>query len=309
MTCLQTLREHYLAVRRSLGAKLSMTDWLLRQFIAFLAQREAMFITTALALDWATEPEGVQMAWRARRLSEVRQFARYAHSVDPRHEVPPPRLLPYSRQRPQPYIYNDAEVLDLIGAAGDLSGRLRPRTYSTMLGLLWVTGMRSGEAVRLDRGDVDLRQGALTIRQSKYGKSRLNLCHDSTVQILSDYAAWRDGHCPHPQSPAFFLSERATRIHPSTLRRTFQNLSCQTGLREPADSHGPRLHDLRHSFSVRTLTRWYRDGVDVDRCLPRLSTWLGHSCIANTYWYLTAVPELMAVAARRLDERQGRDRS
>ena len=205
--------------------------------------------------------------------------------------------MPYLRQRPQPYIYSDAEVLDLIGAAGELSGLQRPRTYSTMLGLLWVTGMRSGEAVRLDRGDVDLRQGVLTIRQSKYGKSRLNLCHDSTAQILSDYAAWRDGHCPHPQSPAFFLSERATRIHPSTLRRTFQNLSCQTGLREPADSHGPRLHDLRHSFSVRTLTRWYRDGVDVDRHLPRLSTWLGHSCIANTYWYLTAVPELMAVAA------------
>ena len=309
MTCLQTLREHYLAVRRSLGAKLSMTDWLLRQFIAFLAQREAMFITTALALDWATEPEGVQMAWRARRLSEVRQFARYAHSVDPRHEVPPPRLLPYSRQRPQPYIYNDAEVLDLIGAAGDLSGRLRPRTYSTMLGLLWVTGMRSGEAVRLDRGDVDLRKGVLTIRQSKYGKSRLNLCHDSTVQNLSDYAAWRDGHCPHPQSPAFFLSERATRIPPFALRRTFRKLACQTGLREPADSYGPRLHDLRHSFSVRTLTRWYRDGVDVDRHLPRLSTWLGHRCIASTYWYLTAVPELMALAARRLDEQQRRDRS
>ena len=309
MTCHQTLREHYLAVRRSLGAKLVMTDWLLRQFIAFLAQRETMFITTALALEWAAEPKGVQMAWRARRLSEVRQFARYAHSVDPRHEVPPPRLLPYLRQRPQPYIYSDTEVVNLIGAAGELSGQLRPRTYSTMLGLLWVTGMRSGEAVRLDRGDVDLRHGVLTIRESKYGKSRLNLCHDSTVQKLSDYAAWRDVHCPHPQSPAFFLSERATRIPPSALRQTFRTLSCQAGLREPADSFGPRLHDLRHSFSVRTLTRWYRDGVDVGRYLPRLSTWLGHRCIASTYWYLTAVPELMALAARQLDEHQRRDRS
>ncbi len=308
MTYLQTLCEHYLAVRRSLGAKLTMADWLLRLFIAFLAQHEAKFITTALALEWATQPEGVQMAWRARRLSEVRQFARYAHSVDPRHEVPPQRLLPYQRQRPQPYIYSDAEVLDLIGAAGDLSGQLRPRTYSTILGLLWVTGMRSGESVRLDRDDVDLRQGVLIIRQSKYGKSRLNLCHDSTVQILSDYAALRDRHCPHPQSPAFFLSERASRINPSTLRRTFRNLSSLTGLREPQDSRGPRLHDLRHSFSVRTLTRWYLDGADVDRYLPRLSTWLGHGCIASTYWYLTAVPELMALAARRLDERQGGNR-
>ena len=260
-----------------------MTRWLLCQFIAFLAPSGAEFITTALALEWATEPEDVQQAWRARRLSEVRQFARYAHAVDPRHEVPPKRLLPYRRQRPQPYIYSDAEIDDLIGAAHDLSGQLRPRTYSTMLGLLAVTGMRSGEVVRLDRDDVDLRQGVLTIRESKFGKSRLNLCHDTTLQALSDYATWRDEHCPHPQSPAFFLSEHANRINRSTFRKTFRSLSYQTGLRGPAGSRGPRLHDLRHTFSVRTLIRWYRDGVDVDRYLPRLSTWLGHSCIANTY--------------------------
>ena len=306
MTSLQTLREDYLSLRRSLGAGLTMTRGLLYQFIAFLAQREAVFITTALALEWATQPESVQPAWRARRLSEVRRFARYAHAVDPRHEVPPERLLPYLRQRPQPYMYSDAEIDDLIGAARDLSGQLRPQTYSTMLGLLAVTGMRSGEVVRLDRDDVDLRQGVLTIRESKFGKSRLNLCHDTTVQALNDYAAWREEHCPYPQSPAFFLSEHAARINRSTLRRTFRTLSCQTGLRGPADSRGPRLHDLRHTFSVRTLVRWYRDSVDVDRYLPRLSTWLGHNCIANTYWYLTSVPELMALAARRLDDQQGR---
>ena len=171
MTNLQTLRDDYLALRRALGAGLTMTRWLLCQFMAFLAQRNAVFITTALAFEWATEPRDVQPAWRARRLSEVRQFARYVHAVDPRHEVPPERLLPYLRQRRQPYIYSDAEINDLIGTARNLSGQLRPRTYSTILSLLAVTGMRSGEVVRLDRDDVDLRQGVLTIRESKFGKN------------------------------------------------------------------------------------------------------------------------------------------
>ena len=309
MTQLQTLCEDYLAFRRSLGAKLLMTRGLLIQFIAFLARREAPFITVALALEWASEPEDVQQEWRARRLSEVRQFARFAHAIDPRHEVPPQRLLRYRRQRPQPYIYSDVEIEHLIDAARNLSGRLRPRTCSTMLGLLAVTGMRSGEVVGLDRDDVDLGNGILTIRENKFGKSRLNLCHATTVQALDEYAAWRDEHCPGPQSPAFFLNERAKRINKATFRMTFKILTCQIGLRDPAASRGPRLHDLRHTFSVRTLMRWYCDGVDVDRHLPRLSTWLGHSSIGSSYWYLTAVPELMARAAQRLDEQQGRHSS
>ncbi len=306
MTSLRTRCEEYLTFRRSLGAKLTMTRGLLLQFIAFLAVREAPFITAALALEWASMPEGVQPGWRARRLSEVRQFARHVHALDPRHEIPPQRLLPGRYRRPQPYIYSDGEIQDLIGAAGDLSGRLRPWTYATMLGLLAVTGMRSGEVVGLDRDDVDLRQGVLTIRESKFGKSRLNLCHDTTVRALADYAARRDEHCPHPPSSAFFLNERARRTGKTGFRATFRSLTRQTGLRDPAASRGPRLHDLRHTFSVRTLIRWYRDEVDIDRYLPRLSTWLGHSCITDSYWYLTAVPELTALAARRLDERQGR---
>ena len=307
MTGLGTLCEDYLARRRSLGAKLTMTHGLLLQFTAFLARREAPFITAALALEWAGGPQGVQREWRVRRLSEVRQFARYAHALDPRHEIPPQRLLPSRRRRPRPYIYSDSAIEDLIGAAGDLAGQLRPRTRSTMLGLLAVTGMRSGEVVRLDRGDVDLRQGVLTIRESKFGKSRLNVCHGTTARALGDYATWRDACCPRPRSPAFFLSERAMRIHATSLRKTFRGLTRQTGLRHPSARHGPRLHDLRHTFAVRTLMRWYREGADIDRNLPRLSTWLGHGRIADSYWYLTAVPELMALATRHLDERRGRD--
>ena len=310
MTSLRTLCDEYLALRRSLGAKLTMTPGLLDQFIAYPAQRNAPFITAVLALEWASAPEGVQQEWRARRLSEVRQFARYAHALDRRHEIPPQRLLPYRRQcRPQPYICSEVEVKDLLHAARGLSGQLRPQTYSTMLGLLAVTGMRSGEVARLDRDDVDLRQGILTIRESKFGSTRLNFCRETSVQALRDYAAWRDEHLPHPHSPAFFLSERGKRVGKAILRKTFRTLACQTGLREPAASRGPRLHDLRHTFSVRTLIRWYREGVDVDRQLPRLSTCLGHRRVADTYWYLTAVPELMTLAAQRLDERQRRRNS
>ena len=312
MTCLQTLREHYLAVRRSLGAKLSMTDWLLRQFIAFLAQREAMFITTALALDWATEPEGVQMAWRARRLSEVRQFARYAHSVDPRHEVPPPRLLPYSRQRPQPYIYNDAEVLDLIGAAGDLSGRLRPRTYSTMLGLLWVTGMRSGEAVRLDRGDVDLRQGVLTIRQSKYGKSRLNLCHvrfgdgahvrchgkgrkDRCIPLRRDSVAalrgWLKERGGGPCDPVFPNQRSRPLTHDSLAYLLARNLAVARTACPSLAKKRVTPHTLRHSAAMELL----HNGVD----RATIALWLGHESVETTYIYLHADLKLKERAMAR----------
>lgn len=306
MTDLQTLSADYLSLRRGLGARLTMTHWLLDRFVVWLTHRGAVFITTALALEWATEPRDVHPAWWARRLSEVRQFARYAHAIDPRHEVPPERLLPSPYQRRRPYIYSDAELDDLIGAARRLPGRLQPQTCATMLGLLAVTGMRSGEVVRLERDDVDLQGGVLTIRESKFGKSRLNFCHPSTLRELREYAARRDARFPHPQAGAFFLTDRGRRVRADILRKTFRTLSRQTGLRGPQDTHGPRLTDLRHRFAVRTLTHWYRNDVDVDRQLPRLSTWLGHASIVDTYWYLTAVPELMEQAARRLDDRPGR---
>ena len=301
MTDLLTLLDEYLATRRALGAGLVEAERLLRGFLAFLAEHEATRMTTQLALQWATSQ--VQPARHAQRLGIVRGFARYAHVADPRHEVPPEGLLKSRDRRATPYIYSDKEIADLIAAARRLRGRvgLRACTYPTLLALLAVTDMRSSEPLRLDRDDVDLTSGVLTVRQSKFGKSRCLPVHESTRQALADYAAQRDRLCPHPVDPAFFLSERGTRIKQNTLHVTFVKLSQQVGLRNQSDARGPRLHDLRHRFAIGTLLRWYREGLDVEQLAPRLATYLGHVCVSDTYWYLTATPELLQLAARRLD--------
>ncbi len=303
MQDLLTLLDEYLATRRALGAGLADTERLLRSFLAFLGQHEAACITTQLALRWATGPSQAQPAWQARRLGVVRAFAHYASAADPCHEVPPAGVLTAQYRRATPYIYSDQEIAELIAAAQQLRGNtgLRACTYSTLLALLAVTGMRSSEPLRLDRNDVDLASGVLTVRTSKFGKSRCLPVHESTRQALADYAAQRDRLCPQPVDPAFFLSERGTRIVQNTLQQTFVQLSQQVGLRDRSDARGPRLHDLRHRFAIGTLLRWYREGLDVEQQTPRLATYLGHVHVSDTYWYLTATPELLQLAARRLD--------
>ena len=288
MNDLRILLDEYLATRRALGVRLEAAERYLKRFVAFAGEREAVFITTELALRWATRPSHAQPAQWAKRLGIVRGFARYANAVDPPHRIPPQGVIPYRYRRPRPYIYSDREIADLIAAAREL---------------LAVTGMRTGEILTLDRDDADLANGVLTVRDGKFGKSRHIPLHESTSLALDRYAARRDGLCPAPRDPAFFLSERGTRITDWTLRRTFVRLSRQTGLREPAKSNGrgPRLHDMRHRFAVDTLVRWYRDSVDVERHIPRLATWLGHAHVSDTYWYLSATPDLMRAAARRLD--------
>ena len=240
-----------------------------------------------------------------RRVRQRRGFARCANAIDPRHQVPPQGLIAYRYRRPRPYIYSFGEIADLIAAAQGLSGitGLRPFTYATLLALLAVTGMRTGEILNLDREDVDLANGVPTVRNGKFGRSRHIPLHESTSVALGCYAARRDRLCPAARDPAFFLNERGTRITDWTLRWTFVRLSRQTGLREPAKSNGdgPRLHDMRHRFAVDTLLRWYREGVDVERHIPRLAIWLGHAHVSDTYWYLSGTPDLMQAAARRLD--------
>ena len=305
MIDLRTLLDEYLATRRALGVRLQAAGRLLERFVAFAGQQEALFVTTELALRWATQPNHAQPAQWAKRLGLVRGFARYANAVDPRHRIPQHGLIAHRYRRRRPYIYSDREIADLIAAARGLpsTSGLRPCTYATLLALLAVTGMRTGEVLKLDRDDVDLAHGVLTVRDGKFGKSRYIPLHESTSLALGRYAARRDRLCSAPRDPAFFLNESGTRITEWTLRYTFVRLSRRTGLREPAKSNGdgPRLLDMRHSFAVGTMVRWYRDGVDVERHIPRLATWLGHAHVSDTYWYLSATPELMQAAARRLD--------
>lgn len=303
MSTLQTLLEEYLGVRRALGAQLRRQGHLLQQFVEFAAHEGDLFITTELAIRWATAPVDTQPSWWAHRLGVVRRFAQYARGVDPRTQVPPPELLPYPYCRQRPYLYSDDEIRRLVTAARQLPGitGLRPDTYATLLGLFVVTGMRTNEALRLERDDVDLAHGVLTVHQSKFGKSRYVPVHNSTRQALRRYAAHRDRLCPNPHCRRFFLSERGTPITEWALRYTFVKLSRQTGLRASTDSHGPRLHDFRHRFAVETLKRWYRHELNVEPRMPQLATYLGHAHVSDTYWYLTAVPELLALAARRLE--------
>ena len=303
MSELRTSLKDYLTVRRQLGFKLHDEGNFLPKFIFFVEQEGSSFITRDLALRWAMQPKDSLPAWWAARLRMVRRFAQYLSAVDSRTEVPPQGLLPYRYHRRPPYIYTDEEIKQLIETARQLSSKigLRPYTYSTLFGLLAVTGMRMRESVNLHCKDVDLKNGILAIHQTKFGKSRQVPIHPSTQHILQQYEWQRNRIYPNPQDPNFFVSDQGKCLMVWSVRRTFVILSRRIGLRGTSDSHGPRLHDLRHGFAVRTILNWYRAGVDVERQIPKLATYLGHTHVNDTYWYVSAVPELMQLAAMRLE--------
>jgi integrase len=304
MNTLQSLLDEYLTLRRALGHKLLTQGQELQKFVAFAVETGADHITLDLAMDWVMRrPPANVGEWRRRRLGIIRQFAEYCGGRDTRTVIPPPDLLPDHYQRPTPYICSDEEIAALLKATEALPSTtgLRSKTYTTIFGLYAVAGLRCNEAVQLDRDDVDLAGGVLTIRGTKFGKSRLVPIHATTVDALQDYAGCRDSLCRAPRGPSFFLSERGTRLNHSTVRKIFVSLSRQIGLRRSSGPRGPRLHDLRHRMAVNTLLRWYQNGVDVGRHLPELSTYLGHVHVSDTYWYLTATPELLHQAMLRLN--------
>jgi integrase len=303
MTEIGKALHEYLSTRRALGFKLYDEGTLLPQFLCFLQKENASFITTDLALQWATLPENVQPAYWARRLAMVRAFAKFYNALEPMTEVPPQGLLPYRYHHKHPYIYDDTEILRLLDASSCLQSAagLRASTYSTLFGLLAITGMRVSEPIALDQSDVDFRQNMLTVRQTKFGKSRLIPLHSSTVVKLQEYGRLRDLLFPEKQSPSFFISEKGSRLTDWAVRWTFVKLSREIGLRASNERHGPRIHDLRHTFAVKTLIRWYQADVDVERHMPELAAYLGHTHVNDTYWYISAVPELMSLASLRLD--------
>lgn len=306
MSALRDALAEYLATRRSLGFKLRDAAGYLNDFVALAEAEGTSHITTELALRWAKQPATAQPAHWAGRLRIVRGFATWRSASDPQTEVPPAGLLPHRYRRQPPHIYSDDEIERLVQTAAQLpsSNGLRASTYSTCFGLLAVTGMRISEALQLDRPDVDLQEGILTIRQTKFGKSRLLPLHPSTRDALDAYAKQRDSILPKLSTPAFFVSDRGTRITQWIARYTFAKVSRQIGLRAPAGGQrhgrGPRLHDMRHRFAARTLIDWYRAGVDVEREIPKLATYLGHVHVNDTYWYIEGVPELLQLATERL---------
>ncbi len=300
MRPLAAAASDYLDLRRGLGFKLRHETWWLPDFVAYLHSHGSSTITTELALGWAQQSRDADPNWWAKKLGSIRRFARFHQASDPRTEVPPADLLPYRRRRVDPHIYTDAELSGLLHQARRLPDPLTSATYTTILGLLAATGMRVGEALQLDEEDVDWRQAVLTVRHSKFGKSRLVPVHRSTTAALQGYTQIRDHLRPRRQSPSFFVSRVGTRVIHQDFHHVFLRLVRLSGI-DRGLSRRPRLHDLRHTFAVRTLRDWYRAGVDVEQRLPWLSTYLGHACPTATYWYLTATPQLLSLAAHRLE--------
>src|SRR5581483_2436053 len=279
----------YLDLRRALGFRLVNAGRLLGQFAGYLEAHGADTVTAEHALAWATRPPGASVHWQAIRLSVVRGFAAYLHSLDPAAEVIPVGQFRPGVCRATPYLYSDAEIGALIKAAAGL----RAATYQTLISLLAVSGIRIGEAIGLDDADFDAGRELLVIRNAKYGKHRLVPLHPSTTRALTRYAQLRRQAHPRPGSPALLVSTAGTRLLHSNIGLTFARLAEQARLTRRSVSCRPRVHDLRHSLAVKTVLCWYRDGADIAALMPRLSTYLGHTGPQHTFWYLSAAPELM----------------
>jgi integrase len=298
--------DEYLTYRRALGYQLRTEGQMLQSFARYADESgHCGPVTTELALRWARLPQQAARLYQARRLEVVRTLARYLVSREPGTEVPPRGLLGPAHVRRPAFLYSEADLTALLDAARSLVpvDGLRPRTYATLIGLMACTGLRINEALTLGANDVDFDSGVLTIRHTKFHKSRLVPLHSTALAPLRDYAAVRDGRHRRRRDTTIFVSDAGLRLPYTTVRHTFLRL-LRKAMPEaaPAGRARPRFHDLRHSFACRRLTAWYRDGIDVDRVIDQLSAYLGHAKVTDTYWYLTGIPELLALAGSRFEQ-------
>lgn len=304
MSSLAQELDRYLAIRRSLGFDLGTSARVLRRFIAFADGRKARHITTELFVAWQAEfGQANQQTWSA-RLGMVRQFALWLSGINPRNEVPPKGLVPGRYRRARPYIYSEREIVRIVEEAARLpsANGIRALTFAAFFGLIAVTGLRVSEAIALDENDIDLENGVLTVRRGKSGKARIVPLSQSTTDRLAAYAKERDRLLSRtPKS--FFVSDTGKRPDDCSARYNFATVCQRIGMRSPQKfnkhGRGPRIHDLRHTFAARTMVNWYRTGKDPEREMIKLTTYLGHSEPAHTYWYIEAVPELLELASKR----------
>ncbi|HEY1819200.1 MAG TPA: tyrosine-type recombinase/integrase [Trebonia sp.] len=299
----------YLATRRAMGFKVEGLSKLPLSFVAFCEARGATRVQNDLAVEWATATIKVPVndALLARRMGAVRIFARHQHALDPATQIPPEAICSRRYRTREPNVFGEAEVLALLAAAHTLSPRFKAVTWRTLIGLLAATGMRPGEACRLTLSDIDLASGVVQVLETKFGRSRLVFIHPTTATVLGHYLRVRQDRVGTTARAcqAVFVNSRREAINPDGLGATFRQIVATAGITTQPGRRPPRLHDLRHTFAVTTMLDWYRGGHDVQARLPLLSTWLGHVDPASTYWYLHAVPELLAHAVRRLDAQTG----
>ncbi len=297
--------ESYLQARRSVGYILHIEGAQLQRFASFADQRgHKGHITLNLAVDWAIDSRRSHQIGRARRLEVVRSLARYCVIFEPETEIPPPHLLGPAHRRLPPHIYTDREVAQLLDAANGLRPKqgLRPVTIHYLLGLLAATGLRISEALRLNQKDIDLHQKMLTVRMTKFRKSRYVPLHPMSCKALSDYVDFRNQRLPVVHNSAFFLFDDGNALQYRQALYAFHQIRTQLGWNIFFSGHRkPRLYDFRHTFACRRLLAWYEEGGNVDQMMPLLSTYLGHAKVSDTYWYLTGIPELMAIATARFE--------
>ncbi len=274
MTELTTHLEEYLRLRRALGFELEYPGQSLPKFIDFIEAAGSETLTAELAIAWASQPQGVQPLHWAHRLSAVRGFARYLQTIDPATEVPARDVFGARQQRQAPYLWSDVDIRRLVEAAHLIQPELAAASCEALFGLLAASGMRISEALDLEFSDVNLADGVVHIRDGKFCRARLVPIHASTVAALGTYAKRREELCPTPRPNAFFVSSVGKALHAGSVRSAFNQITSELGLRTAEVR--PRIHDLRHTFAVRTLINWYRSGADVDAMMPLLSTYLGH---------------------------------
>ena len=306
MRDVQALLRDYLTMRRALGFKMQKYEETLKEFVSFFKKSNAKYLTTDFALKWAQKPTEVNPAWWTERLSMLRGFAAYWKIYDSRAEVPPHKILTTIYKRPSPHIYSNDEVCKILNTASQFFPErlLFKHTYSTLFAMLWATGLRVGEARALNREDVDLSIGVIKIRETKFTKSRLIPIHATTRKALQKYATMRDKVFIKLSTPAFFVSDHTsngTRLGKHTTQATFRKVLHKGGIRHISSKKGPRIHDMRHTFTVNTLIKIYKNGTDINRKIYALSVYLGHQSISSTYWYFSAVPELMRLAMKRVE--------
>ena len=302
--------DDYLRIRRALGFQLLAEETLLRSLARFAASRgHDGPLTRQLAEDWARTSRRPDPYTWSRRLSVVRPFARYLSGIDPGTEIPVTSIFGPAHRRVPPHVLTDEEVSRFVSEAERLPpGKgLRARTFATLFGLLACTGLRVSESLRLQIEDVDLLDGLLRIRESKFGKSRLVPLHPSAVAALRSYARHRDKLVPPGSGPAFFKLEGGIPVTYSRTRTALQRVRRQLGWHQAPSQTRPTLRALRHTFACRRLVTWYEQGVDVSERIHALSTYLGHGKVSDTYWYLSGIPRLLAIAGSRFQGLSGRE--